>query len=148
MHLIGQGIAKHVFEMLTVTMGKEYNKAINTKYKPTDEELELKGFTSDKQWPYTFEIPKESLVIIGRLVEASRITVPTTFASKWENPIINSGGKRAVDWIDILLYMVPTLFVPALKQERSKKPLLALTKAAALSLKWELHHEDLVLMER
>jgi hypothetical protein len=148
MHLIGQGIAKHVFEMLTVTMGKDYNKAINTKYKPTDEELEREGYTSEKQWPYTFNIPKESLMTIGKLIEASRVTVPTTFASKWENPIIKSGGKRAVDWVDILLYMVPTMFVPALNQERSKKPLLALTKAAALSLKWELDHEDLAMIER
>jgi hypothetical protein len=41
-------------------MGKDYNKAINTKYKPTDEELEREGYTSEKQWPYTFNIPKRN----------------------------------------------------------------------------------------
>jgi hypothetical protein len=129
-------------------MGKHYNKAINTQYKPTEEELIDAGCRSEKDWPYTFYIESKDLIKVGKLVEASRATVPTTFASKWENPVVKSGGKRSVDWIDILLYIIPTLFVPELKQESSRKPVLALVNAAALSLKWELHHEDLTQMEK
>lgn len=148
MHLLGQGIAQHVFNMLTVDMGKGYNKAINTTYKPTDEELETAHLRSAGEWPYTFFIPKKSLDNIGKLVETSRTTVLTSFSSKWEDPIIKSGGKRAVDWIDIFLYMIPTLFVPALTQESAKGPLINLTKAVALALKWELSLQDLVTMEK
>jgi hypothetical protein len=148
MYLIGQGIAKHIFEMLTVSMGKDYNKAINIQYKPTEEEMLEAGCIPAKEWRYSFYIHCKDLIKVGKLVEASRATIPTTFASKWENPIVKSGGKRSFDWIDILLYMVPTLFVPELKQESSRRPVLALVNAAAVSLKWELHHEDLAQMEK
>lgn len=148
MHLLGQGIAHHIFDMLTVDMGKDYNTAINIRYQPNEEELETASLDSPIKWPYTFLIPKEALVKIGRLVEASRSTIPTTFSSKWEDPIVKSGGKRAVDWIEIFLYMIPTLFVPELVQHSAKEPLVNLTKAAALALKWELSLEDLNLMDK
>jgi hypothetical protein len=40
------------------------------------------------------------------------------------------------------------LFVPALTQESAKGPLINLTKAVALALKWELSLQDLVTMEK
>ncbi|KAG2191063.1 hypothetical protein INT47_012048, partial [Mucor saturninus] len=128
LHLIGQGIAKHV-------------------YAPTEEELEEENITSAIDWPFTFEIPKDKLIKIGNFIELSRPTVPTTFSSKWENPIEQSGGNRGVDWIDFFLYMVPTTFVPALLHNNVKKPLLFLCKACAVALKWRITREDLTMMK-
>lgn len=148
LHAVGQGAAKHVYELVTVSMNKSYNKAIPLKYAPTQEELDEEGITSAADWPYTFDIPKNKLVEIGELIEMSRSTVPSTFSSKWENPIEQSGGNRGVDWIDFLLYMVPTVFVPALTNNNAKKPLLLLAKACAVALKWKITQDDLSMMKK
>lgn len=148
MHCIGQGVAKHVYELLTVTLKKSYNKAVALKYAPTDDELLEEGIDSAANWPYTFDIPKEKLEQIGKLIELSRATVPTTFSSKWENPIEQSGGNRGVDWIDFLLYMVPTVFLPALTHNNVKKPLLSLIKACAVALNWRVTKVDLLMMKK
>jgi hypothetical protein len=129
-------------------MNKSYNKAVALKYSPTEQELEEHGLNTASQWPYTFNIPKSKLSEIGILVERSRSTIPSTFASKWENPIIQSGGNRGVDWIDFFLYMVPTLFVPALTHRAARKPLLCLSKACAAVLKWEVKEDDLLRLEK
>ena len=148
LHCIGQGVAKHVYELLTVSINKSYNKAIPLKYAPTDMELLEKGISSASDWPYTFHILKNDLIEIGNLVELSRATVPTTFSSKWENPIEQSGGNRGVDWIDFLLHMVPTVFLPALTNDNAKKPLLSLTKACAVVLKWRITENDLSMVKK
>ena len=74
--------------------------------------------------------------------------MPTTFSSKWENPIEQSGGNRGVDWIDFLLHMVPTVFLPALTNDNAKKPLLSLTKACAVVLKWRITENDLSMVKK
>ncbi|KAG2191773.1 hypothetical protein INT47_000262 [Mucor saturninus] len=107
LHLIGQGIAKHVYDLLTVSMKKTYNKAIALKYAPTDKELEEENITSANDWPFSFKISKYKLIEIGNFIELSRPTVPTTFSSKWENPIEQSRGNRGVvaitQWNNFLL---------------------------------------------
>lgn len=97
---------------------------------------------------FPFWIPTSELKNIGKLVEESRATVPVTFASKWVDPIKYSGGNRAVDYVNLLLYILPTSFVPAFKNDRAKKPVLNLVKACAFSLKWELTSQNLRDMQR
>ncbi|KAG2204467.1 hypothetical protein INT47_005258 [Mucor saturninus] len=147
LHLIGQGIAKHVFELLTVLMKKTYNKAIALRYAPTEGELEEENITSAIDLHFTFGISKDKLIKIGNFIKLSRPTVPTTFSSKWENPIEQSVGNRGVDWIDFLVYMVPTAFVPALLHNNVKKPLLVLCKPCAVALKWRITREDLPMIK-
>lgn len=56
-------------------------------------------------------------------------------------------GVRAVDWLDFLLYVVPTLVVPYLPSTSAKKALLALVKGCALALQWRLTEDLLREME-
>jgi hypothetical protein len=44
--------------------------------------------------------------------------------------------------------MIPTLLVPELVPASAKEPLVNLTKAVALALKWELSLKDLTLMDK
>lgn len=118
------------------------------KYLPSDEELEEKNLNNANQWPYTFHIPKQDLENIGKLIEKSRPNIPSTFNSKWDNPIVKSGGNRGVDWLDFFLYMVPTLFVPALTNSQARRPLLILAKSCAAVLKWEIKHVDLLRLQK
>lgn len=147
LHLLGQGVAKHVYELLTVSLRKGHNHAVKLLYKPTDKELKEKNLCKS-EWPYTFHIAPQNLDELGKLVEKSRETIPSTFASKWENPITQSGGNRGVDWLDFFLYIVPTLFVPALTNKDARRPLLCLSKACAAALKWEITESDLRRLEK
>lgn len=131
-----------------MALDKKHNHSTGLRYNPTEKEVEEKGLGSASEWPYTFDIPEDKLLEIGSLIEASRSTVPSMFSSKWENLIKQSGGNRGVDWIDFLLYMVPTLFVPALTHTATKKPLLLLSKACARALKWEITSTDLAAIEK
>lgn len=133
--------------MLTVSLKKDYNKAVPLKYVPTQEEMDERNLTAS-EWPYTFYIPPGKLHEIGLLIQRSRSTVPSTFMSKWENPIVQSGGNRGVDWLDFFLYMVPTLFVPALANNDAKAPLLYLSKACAVALKWEIKETDIRRLQK
>lgn len=148
MHLIGQGIGKHLYDLVTVSMNKNYNSCRALRYEPTDEEQEASSINSAK-WPYTFYIPKATLIGLGALVGDSAVNIPATFTEKWVNPISDlSGGNRAVDWIGFLLRMLPAVFVPYFVQEATKKPVLALIRACELCLQWELTAVDLQVIKR
>ncbi|CEP09925.1 hypothetical protein, partial, partial [Parasitella parasitica] len=119
-------------------------------YHPTEEDLEERDLSNANDWPFPFYISSTYLQEIAELVEISRSTIPTShFESVFTDPISGKAhGYRGVDNIEALLYLIPTLFVPRLQHERSKKPILALCKAASLMLKWQINANDLSLIER
>ena len=126
LHLFGQGIAKHVYKLLTVP------------YRPSNSCSNVIGDDIKK---YTFYISKNKLIEIDTLVNASRETIPSTFDSKWKDSVAVYHGNRAVDWMGIFLHMIPTLFVPVLVNKAAKCPLLCLVRACSIILKWEVNEE-------
>lgn len=84
---------------------------------------------------------------IGELIEESKETVPVIFNSKWVDPVKNSGGNRSVDYLNFLLYQLPTCFVPNLSCKRTQVPLLNLIKACQLCSEWSILSQDLELIE-
>ena len=58
------------------------------------------------------------------------------------------GGIRASVLRLFLLYILPAYFVPLLKNERAKKAILKLVKASALSLQWNVTHDDVSKIRR
>lgn len=150
-HLLS-GIGVFLIELLTVNSSKNVknNSCFKYLYQPTKEELDEHQLNDPKDWPYPFSISAANLNEITELVEKSRSTVPTTsFESTWSDPISGkSHGYRGVEWIEALLFMVPTLFVPRLRYKRASKPILALCKAASLMLQWCITSEDLKIIKR
>ena len=126
LHLFGQGIAKHLFELLTTST----------------KDNSCSKLAKDRK-NYTSHIPKKDLMTINKLINASRATIPSSFSSKWKDPVTNTVGNRAVDWLDIFLYMVPTVFVLALTNKAARFPLLCLVRACSLILKWDVTEQTL-----
>lgn len=133
MHLIGQGVAKHLYELITVSLGKKNS---------------CSGLVNpDVQ--YTFDIPKATLQSLGYLVGDSLDTVPSSFTGKWVDPITGyKGGNRAVDWIDFMFHMLPTVFVPHLPNQKVKDAVNDLVLACRLALQWEITENDLNIIKR
>ncbi|OAD71978.1 C2H2-type zinc finger transcription factor [Phycomyces blakesleeanus NRRL 1555(-)] len=135
LHLIARGIGKLVYDLITVTLTKE------TKFYYTHPDNTLN--TTE----YPFHIPRADLVTIGNCITSSRKYIPTSFQGSFDNVFAKIDGTRAVDWLDFLLYLVPTLVVPYLPNRAVKTALLSLVKGCALVLQWTLTSELLDEME-
>lgn len=119
------------------------------RYQPSKEELEEANLTNKPNaWPYTFNLDPKLLTKAGQLVASSRKTIPTSFNMPWSDVFSPSGTTsfRAVDYEEILLFVIPTLVAP-LYPDRVRIPLLGIVKAAALTLQNELDSSDIQFIE-
>ncbi|KAI8639509.1 hypothetical protein BD408DRAFT_349757 [Parasitella parasitica] len=72
--------------------------------------------------------------------------VPISFQGSFEDVISKTEGTRAVDWLDFLLYFVPTIVVPFIRNPPAQKAILSLIKGCALALQWELTDEKYLIL--
>ncbi|OAD77052.1 C2H2-type zinc finger transcription factor [Phycomyces blakesleeanus NRRL 1555(-)] len=135
LHLIARGIGKLVYDLITVTLTKE------TKFYYTHPDNTL------NTTKYPFHILRADLVTIGNCITSSRKYIPTSFQGSFDNIFVKIDSTCAVDWLNFLLYLVPTLVVPYLPNRAVKTALLSLVKGCALALQWTLTSELLDEME-
>lgn len=138
MHLIGHGIAKHMFQLVT-----DLESARTSKYRPSDEE---KSTRSD--WPFTFYVSNNDLRSIGKLIPECRPMTPTAFNFSFEDIMNGYVAQRAVDWQDILFTIFPTMIVPCLTNDGAAEPVLALIRACKTALQWRVTEDELLTMEK
>jgi hypothetical protein len=136
MHLIARGIGKHIYDLIMVDITK--NSIFY--YTNTDSTV------NSTQYP--FYISKTNLLAIGSCISQSRKFIPTSFQGSFDDVIRGIDGTRAVDWLDFLLYIVPTVVVPCLSTESCKQAVLALVRGCSIALQWELTHELIDDMEK
>ncbi|CEP15367.1 hypothetical protein [Parasitella parasitica] len=92
----------------------------------------MRSLTDTKRWPYPFDIPRSDLQQITELdIHDPNIRFDTSFT---DHIFGKAHSNCGVGNIKAFLYLIPTLFVPRLKYNRTKKPLTALRKAASLML--------------
>ncbi|KAI9252323.1 hypothetical protein BDA99DRAFT_541051 [Phascolomyces articulosus] len=65
---------------------------------------------------------------------------------------ISAKGSSAVDYIDLLLYVIPTIDIEQLEQannctKRATNVLVSLVKACPISLSWELTSNDIIMIK-
>ncbi|OAD68465.1 hypothetical protein PHYBLDRAFT_173457 [Phycomyces blakesleeanus NRRL 1555(-)] len=135
LHLIARGIGKLVYDLITITLTKK------TKFYYTHPDNTL-NITE-----HPFHIPRADLVTIGNCITSSRKYIPTSFQGSFDNVFAKINGTHAVDWLDFLLYLVPTLVMPYLLNRAVKTALLSLVKGCTLALQWTLTSELLDEME-
>jgi hypothetical protein len=79
-------------------------------------------------------------------MENARYTIPSDFEGSFRRPF----GKyttRAVDWLDITRYMIPSLFVPIYSAIIAKDALMAIVTVIQIALQVDITNEMLDLME-
>ncbi|OAD75979.1 hypothetical protein PHYBLDRAFT_59509 [Phycomyces blakesleeanus NRRL 1555(-)] len=79
---------------------------------------------------------------IGAAMVAAKSTIPTLLHGAWRDMTKNAGFFRAVDWADILLFVVPTLVAERVQDSVAQKALLGLVQICNLLMSWELSAED------
>ncbi|KAG2193951.1 hypothetical protein INT47_003521 [Mucor saturninus] len=126
MHLLGQGIGRFIFDVIV-----KVNQSNDTSYYS-----KKKGnFNKDA---YTFKVSKKQLELVGDCITKSRANIPVSFQGSWDNLLSKIDGARAIDFLDFLLYVVPTLLVPLFEKTSVRKALLMLSRGCAIALQWEL----------
>lgn len=97
---------------------------------------------------YPFFIENTKLETIGKCIASSRRYIPTSFQGSWDNIFKKLDGVRMVDYLDFLVYAVPTIICPVIKNVGARKALFALSKGCSLALQWNISEEMIVTMER
>lgn len=140
MHLIGQGVARLFYGLVVTANLSPNNQKKNCFYKYPDN-------TYNKQ-QYTFLIPKQELINAGHCINISRCNIPVSFQGSWDNLINKIDGARAIDFIDFLLYVVPTLIVPLFARADVRKAVISLVRGCAMALQWEFTNSQIIEMEK
>jgi hypothetical protein len=105
-------------------------------------------FKADGQEHHVFALRTLQPETIGQLIEESRSTIPVAFQGTWKNVAKYSGGYRAVDWIDFLMHMAPTVILDNLRHEDTKRAVFSLVRACTIALQWHLTDVDICQIER
>jgi hypothetical protein len=123
MHLFGLRIVEHV-KRLFIPLQKN-------PYMPDD--------LADDAFPFCLNGVK--LADAGQDMLRSRKHIPSDhFDGSWDDNVARSG--RAVDKLDFLLYVVPTLLIPHVRKIESRRALNCLVMAIHMSLRWEFSTND------
>ncbi|KAI8635754.1 hypothetical protein BD408DRAFT_154058 [Parasitella parasitica] len=140
-HLVEHNISKAVYDLITLSLNKDTNKA--SKFMFT-----MKGpeYMSCEAFP--FWIDRKALIEAGKLVAASKPTVNSSFGSKWVDPIAYNSGIRACDRKLFLLHILPAFFVPLIQNDKARKAILKLVKACALCPQWNFTKQDVERIRR
>jgi len=105
-------------------------------------------FQSDGDEQHVFALRALQPETIGQLIEESRGTIPVAFQGTWKNVAKYSRRYRAVDWIDFLMHVAPTVILDNLKHEDTKRAAFSLLRACSIALQWHLTEDDIRQIER
>ncbi|CEP17058.1 hypothetical protein [Parasitella parasitica] len=130
--LLCRGVSSQFLQLLTVDLSTS-----NTKFfhKYEDGAFEV--------GEYPFYIPKQVLKEIGKQIEKTRPFIPVSFDGAFQDIVQKVRGTRAIDYLDIALYIVPTLFVPEMTNTQAANANIKLTRGFSLSLQWEFTERTL-----
>ncbi|SAM04410.1 hypothetical protein [Absidia glauca] len=85
---------------------------------------------------------------VGNDMLTSRPDIPLSFFNgNWDN-IEKHQAARAVDWMDFLLFVVPTLIIPSLHYPEAREKLKNLIISIHLCLRWELSTSDILFIQK
>lgn len=124
LHTLGYGISKQLVSLMEG--GKRQNK----------------DYTKGDLY-----IGEKETMALFTAMEQSRSTIPSVFTGSFRRP----HGKyttRAVDWLDISRFVIPSLFVPACPNRDAQDALLAIVSVIQIALQPSINNELLQLMER
>jgi hypothetical protein len=129
MHLFGLRISEHIKRLFT----------------PINNNLYIPNELPAKKYPFYLDGVK--LADAGKDMLLSRKGVPSGhFDGSWDDNVARSG--RAVDKLDFLLYIVPTLLIPYISDKTARKALNCLVLAIHMCLQWEFTTADRKNIER
>jgi hypothetical protein len=134
MHLIGYGLGKMLFAMFQPIRKNSYATT-----KDKRKHLATPGFP--------FYLDGCDLAKVGEAMALSKPDIPVGhFDGNWDD-IVKYPNARAVDWMNFLLFVVPTLISPSLYYSYTREIVNNLLIAMHLCLSWKVDQEDIVFIQ-
>ena len=100
---------------------------------------------------YPFSLTKQDFIDIKICMEESRRFIPaSSFKGSWLSVELNSTKSlyRSADWLDFIVYCVPTLIASRYNNSEVKNGLLNLSRGIALSLQFNITEENIKEIEK
>ncbi|SAM02685.1 hypothetical protein, partial, partial [Absidia glauca] len=96
---------------------------------------------------YPFDLGDLELTKVGEAMALSKPDIPVGhFDGNWDD-IVKYPNARAVDWINFVLFVVPTLLAPSLHYSNTREILNNLIIAMHLCLSWKVDQEDRIFIQ-
>lgn len=125
MHLISN-MTKQIYRMLT----------------PMDRKKYIPENLNENDNP--FLLSHQAFTLIEQGMNDSRRRIPLAFSGCFKGITEKSTKSyRSVDWIDFLVYVIPTLVVPLLVHIPTQKAVLALVRACTFALQWNITESEI-----
>jgi hypothetical protein len=135
MHMIGHGLAKMLHTLF---------QPISSNPMAMDRDKQRYLSTPD----YPFFLGSLMMKNVGRDMVESQDDIPASFFhGNWQDIDAYSGSARAVDWMDFLLFVVPTLIVPSLDYSEAREIINNLIISIHYCLSWKITDSDLSFVE-
>ncbi|OAD71971.1 hypothetical protein PHYBLDRAFT_146954 [Phycomyces blakesleeanus NRRL 1555(-)] len=115
MHLLGHGT------------GQQLYVALGGKFCPRSMTLKHHGY------PFALDV---SLEDINKAICASRANIPANFTGMWRSLKEFNGKRKAVDWIDFLLFVVPMIVINHFVFDHTKAAVMNLVTAYRIAQQW------------
>ncbi|KAI8098863.1 uncharacterized protein BX664DRAFT_254329, partial [Halteromyces radiatus] len=133
MHLLGHGLTKQLKDLFG---------------SPNVNEMIPDRNVAGGAWKtFPFFLDGIKLVNVGEAMLSSRCNIPSeVFGGNWDDIFARKG--RAVDWMDFLLFVVPTLILPHMLDKKAQEVMHDMLLACHLCLRWEIRPYDLSFIRR
>lgn len=97
---------------------------------------------------YPFFVQTSDLATIGEKISGSRRYIPTSFQGSWDDIFRKLDGVRMVDYIDFLVYAIPTVVCPMINNAGARNALFELSKGCGLALQWSISEAMITKIEK
>ncbi|SAM08341.1 hypothetical protein [Absidia glauca] len=131
MYFLGYGLGKMLFAMF-----QPIKKNLYVTSKGKRKYLAARDYLGDLE-----------LTKVGEAMALSKPDIPVGhFDGNWDD-IVKYPNARAVDWINFVLFVVPTLLAPSLYYDNTREILSNLIIAMHLCLSWKVDQEDRIFIK-
>ncbi|OAD70942.1 hypothetical protein PHYBLDRAFT_171014 [Phycomyces blakesleeanus NRRL 1555(-)] len=139
MHLLGHGTGHQLYQALggkfcpgTAGLGRKSHG------------MHLQERLQRLEYPFALDV---SLDDIEKAVSTSRADIPMAFTGTWRSMKESNGKRKTINWMDFLLFIVPTMVINHLCFADAKQAVRDLVLACFIVQQWSITTSDIVAVE-
>ncbi|OAD73079.1 hypothetical protein PHYBLDRAFT_169335 [Phycomyces blakesleeanus NRRL 1555(-)] len=130
MHLLGHGTGQQLY----VALGGKFCPTINDSGRNAHG-IHLQDRLKHHRYPFALDVSLEDINIA---ICASRANIPANFTGMWRSLKELNGKRKTVDWIDFLLFVVPTIVINHFVFDRTKAAVMKIVTACRIAQQWRI----------
>ncbi|OAD75557.1 hypothetical protein PHYBLDRAFT_64469 [Phycomyces blakesleeanus NRRL 1555(-)] len=129
-HLLGHGTGQQLY----VALGGKFCPTINDGRRNAHV-IHLQDWLKHHGYPFALDV---SLEDIDKAICVSRADIPADFMGMWRSLKESNSKRKAVDWIDFLLSVVPTIVIDHFVFDHTKAAVMNLVTACRIAQQWRI----------